>query len=297
MCDDDTVNETDGYISPDHQALQAKFTRRKFNTLTMTAAMASLLPPLASAMAVTERDVEIDTPDGICDAYFVHPSEGKHPAVLVWPDILALRPAFRTMGKRLAQSGYAVLVINPYYRSAKAPVVGLGASFQDQETRDKVIPFYRELSQTTHQTDARAFVGWLDQQVAVDTSKGIGTQGYCMGGPMIMNAAAAVPDRIKAAASFHGGGLATDKESSPHLQIPKMQADFLIAVAENDDARYPEEKNILKTAFADNGLDAEIEVYPGALHGWCVLDSRVYNKEQAERAWSRLLALYERALV
>lgn len=296
MCDDDTERDSERYVSNDHLALQQKLSRRDFNKLTVGAVMASMLPTQAFATAVTEHDVEIQTPDGVCDAYFVHPSEGKHPAILVWPDILALRPAFRTMGKRLAESGYSVLVINPYYRSAKSPVVELGESFRDPGTREKVIPHYRKLNETTHMSDAKAFVGWLDQQEAVDTSRGVGTQGYCMGGPMIMRAAAAVPDRIKAAASFHGGGLASDKPDSPHLRIPEMKAEFLIAVAENDDERYPEEKETLRKTFAANDLNAEIEVYEGALHGWCVLDSRVYNKPQAERAWERLLALYANAL-
>jgi carboxymethylenebutenolidase len=296
MCDQASEKDSKGYVSPDFLALQAKLSRRKFNALSLSAAMASMLPATASALAVVEQDVEIETPDGVCDAYFVHPAVGKHPAVLVWPDILALRPAFRTMGRRMAESGYSVLVINPYYRSARSPVVEVGESFGDQATRDKVIPHYRKLSEETHMTDARAFVSWLDKQAAVDTSQGIGTQGYCMGGPMIMRAAAAVSERIKAAASFHGGGLASDKDDSPHRLIPDMQAQFLIAVAENDDQRFPEEKETLRTSFDAAGLEAEIEVYDGALHGWCVIDSRVYNQAQAERAWSRLLALYERAL-
>ena len=296
MCDQATEKDSEGYVSPDFLALQAKLSRRKFNALSLSAAMASMLPATASALAVVEQDVEIETPDGVCDAYFVHPAVGKHPAVLVWPDILALRPAFRTMGRRMAESGYSVLVINPYYRSARSPVVEVGESFGDQATRDKVIPHYRKLSEETHMTDARAFVSWLDKQTAVDTSRGIGTQGYCMGGPMIMRAAAAVSERIKAAASFHGGGLASDKDDSPHRLIPDMQAQFLIAVAENDDQRFPEEKETLRTSFDAAGLEAEIEVYDGALHGWCVIDSRVYHQAQAERAWSRLLALYERAL-
>ena len=226
----------------------------------------------------------------------MHPSSGKHPAVLVWPDILGLRPAFRMMGKRLAESGYSVLVANPFYRNSKAPVVAEGASFSDPEIRNKVLPMARALSAQTHFTDAKAFIAWLDQQDAVDTNKKIGTTGYCMGGPMIMRTAAAVPERVGAAASFHGGGLATDSEDSPHLLIPQMTASFLIAVAANDDEREPEVKNVLRDTFAKNGLDAEIEVYEGAMHGWCPPDSRVYNEAQAEKAWSRLLALFEKSL-
>ncbi len=288
MCDDDTVRESDDYLSG--------MTRRQFNKLAAGTAMAMMLPPVANAFAVTSTDVEITTPDGVCDALFVHPAEGKHPAVLMWPDILALRPAFRKMATRLAESGYAVLCVNPYYRDAKAPVVEEGESFQDDSTRQKVIPMYRNLSAKTHMSDAAAFVSWLDEQSAVDTDRKVGTMGYCMGGPIIMRTAATVPDRIGAACSYHGGGLVTDKADSPHLLIPKMKAKFLIAVAENDDERDPESKIVLRDTFAEHGLEAEIEVYEGAMHGWCVLDSRVYNFDAAEKAWVRTLALFERAL-
>ena len=200
------------------------------------------------------------------------------------------------MGKRLAESGYSVLVVNPYYRAQRAPVVGPGASFRDPETRAVLLPLARALSAETNVTDAKAFVDFLDAQGAVDTSRGIGTTGYCMGGPITMRTAAAIPERIRAGASFHGGGLATDQPSSPHLLVPKMRADFLFAVAENDDENDPQAKVLLKEAFAMTDLDAEIEVYEGALHGWCPPDSRVYNEAQAERAWARLLVLFERAL-
>jgi carboxymethylenebutenolidase len=245
---------------------------------------------------VTESDVTVTTPDGDADCYFVHPSQGTHAAVIVWPDILGLRPAFRMMGKRLAESGYAVLVVNPYYRSAASPVVAVGESFQDEETRNKVLPMARQLTATTNVTDAKAFVSFLDQQTAVDTNKKIGTTGYCMGGPMTMRTAAAVPARIGAGASFHGGRLVTDGDDSPHLLVPTMQAHFLFAVAANDDEREPESKNVLRESFAAAGLPAEIEVYEGAMHGWCPPDSRVYNAAQAERAWSRLLVLFGEAL-
>ena len=200
------------------------------------------------------------------------------------------------MGKRLAESGYSVLVVNPFYRQKKAPVVPEGASFADEATRNTVMPLAGALNATTHVTDAKAFVGFLDSQAAVDTNRGIGTTGYCMGGPMVMRTAAALPDRIGAAASFHGGGLVTTQADSPHLSIPTMTAQFLIAIAENDDEREPNAKVVLGEAFEQAGLEAEIEVYAGAAHGWCPPDAAVYNEAQAERAWSRLLVLFEKAL-
>ena len=256
-----------------------------------------MLPSVANAAEVTEADVNVTTPDGVADCYFVHPAEGRHPGVLIWPDILGLRPAFRAMGKRLAESGYAVLVVNPFYRNAKAPVVPEGASFQDEATRNTVFPMARALSAKTHVTDAMAFIGFLDQQPAVDTSRKLGTMGYCMGGPMVMRTVAAVPDRMGAGATFHGGGLATDAEDSPHLLIPETQAHMLHAIAENDDQRTPEAKNMLREAYGKAGISAEIEVYKGTMHGWCPPDSAVYNEPQAEKAWSRMLALFEEALV
>ncbi len=291
MCDLDTVRDNEEYLSK-----SGNLTRRQFGGLATGLGLSMALPAVANAATVKESNVEIKTPDGVADCYFVHPAEGKAPAVIVWPDILGLRPAFRMMGKRLAESGYSVLVANPFYRGAKAPVVAEGESFQNTETRNKVIPLYRQLNATTHMTDAKAFVAWLDQQAAVDTSRKIGTTGYCMGGPMVMRTAAAVPDRIGAGGSFHGGGLATDAEDSPHLLIPTMKASFLIAIADNDDKSDPEAKNTLRKAFDAEGLNAEIEVYEGAMHGWCPPDSAVYNEAQAEKAWSRLLALFEKAL-
>jgi carboxymethylenebutenolidase len=271
-----------------------RVTRRDFGTLTAGAGLAMMLPHAANAQAVTEREVEIRTPDGVCDAYFVYPQSGAHAAVLVWPDILGLRTAFREMGKRLAESGYAVLTVNPFYRGRRAPVVPEGATF-DEATRGIVFPLAQALNATTHVTDARAFVAWLDQQPQVDRSRGIGTTGYCMGGPITMRTAAALPERIGAAASFHGGGLVTQNPDSPHLLVPQMKAQYLFAVAENDDEREPEAKNVLRETFEKANLQAEIEVYPAA-HGWCPPDSAVYDEAQAERAWSRLLGLFDRAL-
>ena len=291
MCDDQTVKDNERYL-----AQCGLLSRREFSRLAAGAALMALLPRAADAFDVTESEVDVPTPDGTADCYFVHPASGRHPGVIVWPDILGLRPAFRQIGKRLAESGYAVLVVNPYYRSAKAPVVPLGATFQDPSIRETVMPLAQQLSAETHVTDARTFAGFLDQQAAVDTHRKLGTTGYCMGGPMVMRAAATVPERIGAAATFHGGGLVSDGPDSPHLLIPQMKAHFLVAIAANDDEKQPEAKDVLRKAFAAAALPAEIEVYEGTLHGWCPPDSAVYNEAQAERAWNRLLALFARAL-
>ena len=290
MCDENTVQDAENAGNTD------AITRREFNTLAAGAAVAFSLPPVVNAKSVSSSDVKIATPDGSCDAFFVHPTEGKHPAVLIWPDILALRASFRAMATRLAESGYAVLCINPYYRDAMAPVVDTGESFQDASTQKKVLPMYRNLSPETHRTDARAFVDWLDEQSAVDTARRIGTMGYCMGGPMVMRAAAERSDRIGAGCAYHPVSLATDDGDSPHLLIPKMNGQFMIALAENDDERNPDDKSVLRGGFAEAGLTAEVTVFDGALHGWCVLDSRVYNEAPAEVAWAKTLALFEAAL-
>src|SRR6185436_1094011 len=249
------------------------------------------LPAVPGAVAVSDAELTIKTPDGECDAYFVHPSTGTAPAVLYWPDIFGLRPAARQMGKRLAESGYSVLVVNPFYRKMKAPTAPQGAA----TPIPSLVPLAQSLNETTQMTDAKAFVAWLDQQPSVAKNKKIGTQGYCMGGPMAFRTSAAVPDRVGAVASFHGGGLVTPAENSPHLQAIKTKASFLIAIAENDDKARPMEKDVLRKAFDDAKRPAEIEVY-GAAHGWCPPDSGVYNEMLAEKAWSRLLALYGKAL-
>jgi carboxymethylenebutenolidase len=290
MCDQHTFEEDQEFLKK-----SAHFTRRQFNTLSAGAALALMLPPVANAQDVVETDVTIQTPDGVADCYFVHPASGRHPAVLIWPDILGLRPAFRAMGKRMAQAGYSVLVVNPFYRSAPSPVVPDGASFQDPDIRSIVMPMAGALNAQTHVTDARTFVAWLDQQAPVDTNRKIGTMGYCMGGPIVMRTAAALPDRIGAGGSFHGGGLNTANADSPHLGIPNMKAHMLIAVAQNDDERDPESKNVLRAAFDAAGVEAEIEVY-AAMHGWCVPDFPIYHEELAERAWGRMLAIFETAL-
>src|SRR5918999_6304548 len=205
-----------------------------------------MLPQVANAVAVTESDVNVKTPDGTADCYFVHPASGTAPAVLVWPDIFGLRPAFRQMGKRLAETGYSVLVVNPFYRVQKAPTAKAGSATPIPQ----LMPLAQALNETTHTTDARAFIGWLDRQPSVARNRRIGTQGYCMGGPIAFRTAAAMPDRVGAVASFHGGGLVTDMPNSPHLQAAKTKAQFLVAIAENDDKRSPKEKNVLKETFA-----------------------------------------------
>ena len=286
MCDQD-------HFEDDRQKFEALglVTRKQFGVL-LGAGVAMLLPRTANAVTVSEAEVTITTPDGTADAYFVHPAAGAAPAVLVWPDIFGLRPAMRQMSKRLAESGYAVLVVNPFYRTKKAPTAEKGAASPIQE----MMPLARTLNETTHMTDAKAFVAWLDQQAPVAKNKKIGTQGYCMGGPMAFRTAAAAPERVGAVASFHGGGLVRDTPTSPHTQASKTKAQFLVAIATNDDARAPGEKDVLKETFAKAGLEAEIEVYANAAHGWCPPDSSVYNEGQAEKAWARLLALYKKAL-
>lgn len=298
MCDLETQNDAEAFLA--QREIDSKdsktLSRREFTALSAVAGAGMLLPAVANAQSVTEREVEITTADGVADCYFVHPAQGSHAAVIVWPDILGLRPAFRAMGKRLAESGYSVLVVNPFYRDARSPVVGEGASFGQPETRAIVLPMARNLNAETHFMDARAMVEFLDAQPSVDTSKRIGTTGYCMGGPMVMRTVAAVPERLGAGATFHGGGLATDADNSPHLLIPQTQSAMLHCVAANDDEADPVAKDTLSTAYAAARLPAEIEVYDGALHGWCPPDSQVYNEAQAERAWSRMLALFEVAL-
>ena len=287
MCDERTDADNSRYLRAQ------QLTRRQFGAVSAGAGLAFLLPRAANAQSVTEAEIDVTTPDGVCDSYFVHPSSGAHPGVLIWPDAFGLRDAKRQMAKRLAESGYSVLVVNQYYRSQRAPIV---SSTNFQEVAPIVRPLMGTLNAETHVRDARAFIGWLDGQASVDTSRGVGTMGYCMGGPITMRTAAAVPDRVKAAASFHGGGLVTDQSDSPHLLVPQMQAQYLFAIAENDDENEPEAKNVLREVFDKAGLQAEIEVYAGALHGWCPPDTQVYHEAQAERAWSRLLVLFERAL-
>lgn len=291
MCDELTAEDNAHYAQTTSQ-----LNRRQFVAGMVGVSLAMYLPTSANAFSVSESYVSVKTPDGNADCYFVHPTNGKHPAVILWPDILGLRPAFELMGKRLAQCGYTVLVVNPFYRNQKAPVVGEGASYEDEATRTAVTALAKTLSPTTHMIDANALVAFLDKHPAVNTRKKIGTMGYCMSGAIAFRTAATIPKRIGAVASFHGGGLVNDTPDSPHLLIPKTKAQFLIAIAQNDDQRDLEAKNVLRRSFVDAKVKAEVEVYEGALHGWCPLDSRVYHQILAERAWNRLLALFETTL-
>lgn len=284
MCDEQTERDLD------------RMNRRDFALAASGLALATALPAGAATVPVIERDVLVKTPDGMADAYFVAPAKGKHAAVIVWPDIYGLRPALRQMYKRLAEeSGYAALVVNPFYRSGKAPLTPPGTAFDDA-FRARIGPMRALLTPEAVERDAKAFVAFLDAQKMVDRKRKIGTSGYCMGGTLVLRTAAAVPERIGAGASFHGGSLATDAPTSPHRLIPRMKASFLIAAADNDDKKDPEDKNRLRAAFEAAGRAAEIEVYEGAMHGWCPSDGRAYNAVQAERAWQRMLVLFEKSL-
>lgn len=291
MCDETTFEEMEEYLRS-----RGKLTRRGFNAMMIGAGVMASLPAAANALEVTGSMVRIRTHDGTAEAYFTHPATGRHPGVLVWPDAFGLRPAFQQMARRLAESGYAVLVPNAYYRSTPYP------AFPGPIRRDdpKVWERWRQLrAPLTHQAvtrDANTFLDYLDAHKAADRKRPIGTTGYCMGGPMTLLTAAARPARIRAGASFHGAGLVTDKPDSPHLLVSKIKARYLFAIAESDDKKQPEAQDVLRKAFADAHLPAEIEVYPGTQHGWCPPDMPVYNEEQAERAWGRLLVTFGEAL-
>ncbi len=289
MCDEHTAD--------DNAIFLAGVSRRQFGAMTGAAGLAMLLPAPANAAAIAGRDVTITTADGKADAYFVAPATGRHPGVLVWPDVMGLRPAFRQMADRLAQSGYAVLVVNQFYRSTRSPFLAPGESYDQPAVRARIAPFRAALTPDATVRDAKAFAAFIDAQPQVDRKRGMATTGYCMGGPMVLRTAAAVSNRIRAGATFHGGGFVTDTPDSPHLLIPKVQGQYLIAIAANDDARAPTEKDTLRTAFANAKRPAEIEVYAGTMHGWCPPDSKVYDPVQADKAWGRMLALFGRALV
>jgi carboxymethylenebutenolidase len=297
MCDDD-IHQFEGTIL----ATETPLSRRAFGL--SAAAAASLAATVSASMAhaqatVTEKDVDIKTADGVCDAALFYPAgKGKWPAVLIWTDIGGLRPVFRDMGRRLAAQGYVVLAPNPFYRGGRAPAVTEGLDFGNPDGRAKLMKLAGGATgPNAVETDTPAFLAFLDAQPQTDKKKKAGTQGYCMGGPMVYRAVAVAPDRIGAGVTCHGGGLVTQTPASPHLLIPKMNAEIYSAVAANDDQRAPTDKDVLKKAFADAGKTARVEVYDGCNHGWCVKGSAVYNEAGAERAWSELTALYKKKLV
>jgi carboxymethylenebutenolidase len=280
--------------------------RRDFVALSLAAGLAAAAgEQLASGaeMPVQVDNVSVKTPDGMCDAAFIHPTTGSHPGVIVWPDAFGLRPAMVDIGKRMAADGYSVLVPNPYYRMTKAPGIDMtGFNFQNQADMAKLRPLMGSIGAPgTAERDAVAFIAFLDEQKQINKAKKIGTQGYCMGGPLVFRTMAAVPTRMGAGGSFHGGGLVTDQPTSPHLLIPKMKGKLYVAVAANDDQRQPDAKDKLKEAFTAANVPAEVEVYKSN-HGWCVPDmpaeasSPIYNKPDAEKAWAKLVALYKTAL-
>ena len=280
--------------------------RRDFVAMSLAAGLAAAAGSASAAdLPVVETRVEVKTSDGVCDAAFIHPASGAHPGVLIWPDAFGLRPSMRDIARRIAAEGYSVLVPNPFYRLAKAPVIQDPSAFSFQNPADmaKLQPLMASINAPgAAEKDAVACIAFLDAQAPVDKARKIGTQGYCMGGPLVVRTAAASPDRIGAGASFHGGGLVTDTPASPHLLAPKIKARMYFGVASNDDMRQPDAKNKLREAFAAAKVPAEIEVYPEALHGWCVPDmpfqngKPIYSKPDAERAWGKLVALYKTAL-
>jgi carboxymethylenebutenolidase len=286
MCDDQTEADNALWLS-----------RREFSAAGASAAVLAGLPGCSMAqetpagLPTKGRAVTVTTPDGKADAWFVTPETGKHAAVILWPDIAGLREAYKTMATRLASSGYAVLVVNHYYRGAVAPVLESLVAWRTPEGQAKLKPLIAAITPAGTMSDAKAFVAWLDAQAEVDTAKKIGTCGYCMGGPYTVRTAFAVPTRVGAAASFHGGGLVGDAPDSPVKLIAQTNAGFLFAIAQNDDAGAPDDKTALAAAAKAAGRPAEVEVYP-AQHGWCTIDAPIYDQVQADRAWARMLALY-----
>ncbi|MFM5923827.1 MAG: dienelactone hydrolase family protein [Novosphingobium sp.] len=288
MCDEFTAIEEEA-------ALAAKgLSRREFAAIGAAGVLAACTggESQAKARALKEAMVAVATPDGTADAFFVHPARGRFPAVILWPDVAGLRDAYKEMARRLASAGYAVLAVNHYYRAGPAPLLATMAEWRTPAGQEKLKPAIATLSPANTVRDAAAFAAWLDKQGAVNTRRGIGTQGYCQTGSFAIRTAAALPGRVKAAASFHGGGLVTPGADSPHLQIAKSKASFLIAIARNDDAKSPADKSILIDTAKTAGRPAEVEVY-NADHGWCTLDAPIYDKAEADRAWAWLLALYK----
>ena len=288
MCDSDNHQ---GFI------VDTSFTRRSVVLGMSAAAAVTSLPMAALAANVIETDVMVPTPDGSADAALFHPAgAGSWPAVLMWPDILGLRPVFSEMARRLASSGYTVLVPNPFYRVKRAPIVTGPFDFNSPTDRAKLEGLRDALTDAAIDRDAAAFITFLDKQKQTNRRKAAGVQGYCFSGPFAFHTGAARSDRIRAVATFHGGGLVTKDANSPHLLIPKTKASFVVAIAHNDHQKQPDAKDVLKATFASAKRPATVEVYP-ADHGWCVPGSQTYDEASAERAWAELLRLYRANLV
>ena len=294
----------EGEFQPNLVDLATGWSRRQFGALGGAAALAACTNGMGDAASadttgdeLIENTVTFQTADGTLDGFFVRPASGEHPGVIFWPDIAGLREAKRMMARRLAGQGYAALVVNPYYRDVSGEQFADFAAFRESGGFQKVGPWREKLTAEAIMRDARAIVPWLDAQQGVDETQGIGTQGYCMGGPFTVWTAAAVPSRVEAAASFHGGGLVVEGDPmSPHNLLDRTpDTDYLFAIAQNDDEKDPNAKTLLREAADEAGVDAEVEVY-GADHGWTVPDSPAYERVAAERAWSALTRLYDRAL-
>lgn len=284
MCDE---------LTPEELAAASAISRRRFGLVGGAAVLAACHGTGAAGAsgAVRESAVAVATPDGSADCWFFHPATGKHPGIVMWPDIAGIREANKVMARRLAAAGYAVLLVNQYYRSAKAPIMATISEWRTPEGQAKLKPMIAAINPAGTVRDGGAFVAWLDRQAVVDTRRGIGTNGYCMGGPFTVRTALAAPGRVRAAASLHGAALVTDAPDSPHRLLGQTKAAFLFAIARNDDARSPGDKDALKAAAQAAGRKAEVEVY-AADHGWTVPDAPVYDQAEAERAWSRMLALF-----
>lgn len=288
MCDDATA-------TAEEQALARKgLSRREFAALGASAALAGCAGGAMDGednSEIREGIVEITTADGVADAFFVRPAKGAHPGIVMWPDIAGLRDAFKVMARKLAADGFAVLVVNQYYRGGPAPVMQSFSEFRTPEGQEKIRPLREALTAEAITRDAKAYVAFLDGDPAVDKKRRIGSNGYCMGGPFTVRTAAAAPNRVGAAVSLHGAGLVTEAPDSPHRLLASTKASYMVAVARNDDAKDPASKETFRKAAEAGGRPADVEVY-AADHGWTVPDSPAWDPTEADRAWQKMVALF-----